>query len=60
MRRSRRFAGWRATVALESPDGKLAVRWSATLRDESNYVTQRLVLESKGGPAGVESVTLLD
>ena len=60
VQRSRRFVGWRAVIPLQSPDGKLGVRWSVTLRDEANYATQQLVLEAKDGPVDVESVTLLD
>ena len=40
------FAGKRVTVGLEDPISKLAVTWSATLREGDNYVRQEISISS--------------
>ena len=56
---STRFAGWKATVPLLSPDGRLQAQWHATLRDEANYIQQELTLEARENDADVTEVTLV-
>ncbi len=60
LRQSCRFVGWRASVGLVSPDGRLRARWQATLRDESNYVRQELTLRAEGDEVAVREVALWD
>ena len=55
-----RLAGRRVTVPLVSRDGSLTAEWSATLRDQSNYITLQLVLEAAKKPVSIDRVTLLE
>jgi hypothetical protein len=60
VRCSNRFPGWKAFVACASPDGTLQFRWEIVLRDESNYLQQRLVLQAAGQPVRIRKVTMVD
>lgn len=54
-----RFAGKRVVIRLEDPATKLAVSWSATLRDGDNYVRQEISLAAaKDMP--IRDVRLID
>jgi len=55
-----REPGWRATVQLASPDGRLDSRWSATLRDHSNYIRTELRLVPRQTPTGLEGAAVLE
>lgn len=59
VKRARQFPGWKATIMLTSADEALQVRWEILLRDQSNYVQQRLTLQA-AKPLQVRRVTLLD
>ena len=52
--------GWQANVALQSHDGRIGVRWSATLRDHSNYVRTVLTLVPRQMPIGVARVVVFE
>ena len=54
-----RFAGHRVSLPLVSRDGSLKAHWSATIRDQSNYLTQQLVLEAAETPVAIDRVTVL-
>ena len=53
------FAGKRVTVGLEDPVSKLAVTWSATLREGDNYVRQEISISS-ANDAPIREVRLFD
>ena len=53
-------AGWRAVVELKSRDGRIEVRWSATLRDDSNYVRTVLTLRPSQMPIDVARVVVYE
>jgi hypothetical protein len=59
VRRGEHSPGWKAAVAFRSTSETLQVRWEILLRDQSNYLQQRLVLQS-AKPLQVREVTLLD
>jgi len=54
-----RNAGFRATVPLVAAHSSLSATWQATLRDGSNYVTQRLTLTAKKDGIHPEEVIVL-
>lgn len=60
VRQSSRFSGWKASVAFTARDRSLQVRWEIVLRDQSNYLQQRLVLQPVGQPVRVSKVTMVD
>jgi hypothetical protein len=53
------FPGKRVTVGLSDPAHKLNVTWSATLRDEDNYVRQEITI-SAGADLPIREVRLFD
>jgi len=53
------FAGKRVVVRLEDPVSKVAVLWSALLRDGDNYVRQEISLSATSG-APIREVRLFD
>ena len=53
-------AGWKAIVELQSRDGQIGVRWTATLLDRSNYIRTELTLLPKRPPIDVARVTVLE
>ncbi len=55
-----RFPGWKASLALVSPDGSLRVRREIVLRDGSNYLQQRLVLEPVKNTLRIREATMID
>ncbi len=59
-RLAERFGGKRIAVNLSSADGKLAARWSAILRDGSNYVRQEVAFAAKGRPVEINEIVMLD
>jgi hypothetical protein len=59
-KRSDRLPGWRASVPLKCEEGGFRVKWQATLRDESNYVTQEISLRAAEGEVAVGDVALVD
>ncbi len=59
VRRAGQSPGWKAAVRLISVDATLQVRWEILLRDESNYLQQRLVFQTtKRVP--IRKVTMVD
>jgi len=59
-RLAERFGGWRVSATLTSRDGAVEAEWAATLRDESNYVTQRLTLRAEGDDVPIDELVLID
>ncbi len=59
VRRSERFAGWRAAVPMVSSDGRLNALWQAAIRDGSNYIRQELTLAATSADVQLEELTLL-
>jgi hypothetical protein len=57
---SKREAGWQATMLLTSPDGRLEVRWTATLRDRSNYLRTELTVAPSRSPTDLAGVVVLE
>ena len=60
IKRSLRSAGWQATIPLQSAEGNLRARWQASLRDDANYVTIRLVLDTQPHQPAIDETTVLD
>ena len=60
VRRAERFTGWQANVPLQSANGRVQAQWQATLRDEANYVSLRLVFPAGPKQPAVQAVTMLD
>ena len=60
VRRADRFPGWKACMSFVARDRPLEVRWEILLRDQSNYIQQRLILTPKEKPARVRKVTMID
>ena len=56
---ARRSAGWRASLALASADGRLHADWQATIRDGAGYMGQQLTLRAETEAVRVEEVDLL-
>ncbi len=59
-RLSERSGGRQVMVELRSADENLRVRWQASLRDGSNYVQQRLRVETKKDPIEVAEIVMWD
>jgi len=59
-RLAERSGGWRAAARLVSEDGRVQVQWEATLRDESNYVIQRLSLLPVEKALPIDAICLID
>lgn len=59
VRAALRYPGWEAVVSLVSPDGRLAVVWRATLRQDANYVVQEIELRARDQDVAAKEVTLL-
>jgi hypothetical protein len=59
-RQAERFDGLRVRLALISPDQTLAVEWEAELRDESNYLIQRVTLTPQNQPLALDTLSLID
>lgn len=57
-RLSERSGGHQVVVELHSADDHLRVRWEASLRDGSNYVQQRLQVETKKEPVEVAELVM--
>lgn len=55
-----RCGGVRVRATLVSPDEAFTVAWEAELRDDSNYVVQRVTLTPATGNLSVEMVRLID
>ena len=58
--RRHRLAGWKATVPLVAQDGSLRAEWQATIRDQANYVRQRVALQAENKAIAVKELVLLD
>ncbi len=59
-RLAERSDGWRLNAKLRHPDGGVQARYSATLRNGSNYAIQRLTLLAPEGGLAVDEVVLVD
>ncbi len=59
-RLTERFAGWQVRVPLQTGDGGIAVLFTATLRDASNYVRHEVSITSKQEDLAIDALTLLD
>jgi hypothetical protein len=59
-RLAERFGGKQIAVNLSSADGKLAMRWSAILRNGSNYVRQEVTFAVKDRPVEINEIVMLD
>ncbi|MCY3024573.1 MAG: hypothetical protein NTW87_36830 [Planctomycetota bacterium] len=55
-----RAGGQRLEVPLLSDDGRLKATWSATLRDDANYLRLEVVLEAVNADLRIKTVTLFD
>ena len=60
VRSSDRFPGWKASIALISRDRSVEVRWEILLRNQANYVQQRLTVAAAGKPVQIRKVTMID
>ncbi len=60
VRRSGRFPGWKATVPLVLADGTMKVRWSAVIRDQSNYIRQEVTIWAVGQALPIKRLVLID
>jgi len=54
------FTGKAVSVELVSTDGNLKVNWTAILRDESNYIHQRIIFRAAKQHIPVKSIVLID
>jgi len=54
------FTGKAVSVELASTDGNLKVNWTAILRDESNYIHQRINFRAKKRQIPIKSIVLID
>lgn len=52
--------GWQAIIQLSSPDGRMEVQWTATLRDHSNAVRAELTLLPVKTPLDAKEVVVLE
>jgi len=59
-RAAEHFAGRQITITLASSDRNLKVRWSAILRDGSNYIRQKILLTTKNEPMRIKEIVLLE
>ena len=59
VKRARQFPGWKATVLFTLADDTLQVRWEILLRDQSNYLQQRLAIQA-AKLLQIRKVTVLD
>jgi hypothetical protein len=59
IQRARQFPGWKAAVGFTSADRELEIQWEILLRDQSNYLQQRLVFRT-ARPLQIRKVTMLD
>jgi hypothetical protein len=57
---SDRLGGCAVTASLEDKEGRVRLRWRATLRDGSHYIRQELTIESLGHELPITKITLLD
>lgn len=57
---ARRSPGVRIVADLVAPDGNLEVRWEAVLRDGSNYVRPKVILQAKREPVHVTKLEMID
>jgi hypothetical protein len=55
-----RFAGRQIAVDMAAPDGRLAVRWRAVLRDGGNYVRQHVRITATRDPVELRNLVLLE
>lgn len=60
VRLAEHFTGWKASVRFTALDGALQIRWEILLRDGSNYLRQRLVLQAVDKPLSLRKVTMID
>ena len=59
-RLAERFAGWQVSVPWRSRDGNIEVLFTATLRNDSNYVIQQVSLTASDEDLDIDTITLLD
>ncbi|MBC8468452.1 MAG: enterotoxin [Planctomycetes bacterium] len=59
-RLAEQIEGLQISVTLVSPDKNLRVKWSAILRDGSNYVRQEITLTATNKPVTIEKIVLLE
>ena len=58
-RLAERYGGVRVSATLQSPDETFSVVWEAGLRDESNYVVQRVTLLPTSRELHLDTLTLI-
>lgn len=54
------YAGWEIRIPFRTPDAAVEVLFTATLRDGSNYVTQRVTITPRKGDLALDTITILD
>ncbi len=58
-RGAERYGGVRVSAVLRSPDSTFSVAWEADLRDESNYVIQRITVMPADQELDIDTLTLI-
>lgn len=54
------YAGWEIRIPFRAPEAAVEVLFTATLRDGSNYVTQRVTITPRKGGLALDTITILD
>jgi hypothetical protein len=59
-RMAERTAGWRVSLTLRDPEGRMEATWRALLRDGSRYVRQEVTLSALREPVAVREIVMVD
>jgi hypothetical protein len=59
LRAGERSAGYRAVAQFQFRDPAVRVQWRVTLRDQSNYIHQEVIVQAEAGSLPADQLTLL-